>query len=74
MRPSHRKYDDLAFDEIESMQRRARSRELAQMRIDSRNHFGPADDDDDDMFDDDDWSDYDDDYDDYDGDEWDQYS
>lgn len=72
MRPSHRKYDDLAFDEIESMQRRARSRELAQMRIDSRNHFGPADEDDE--FDDDDWSDYDDDYDDYDGDEWDNYS
>lgn len=73
MRRTHDEFDDLAFDEIESMRRRARNRKLAQMRVDSRNHYGPGDDDDD-ALGEDKWADIDDDYDDYNEDEWDKYS
>ena len=74
MRPSIDDHDDFAFDEIESLRRRARNRQLAMSRVKARkSHFGPGDDDfDDDDFDD--YDDYDDDFDEYDEDEWDKYS
>jgi hypothetical protein len=68
MRPSYDDFEDLSFDEP-AVQRKIRNRELAQMRVNSRNHYGPGDDDE---FDDDNWDDYDDDEsDDYDDEEWD---
>lgn len=74
MRPSYNDFDDFSFDEIESLRRRARNRDLALQRVKARKrHFGPGDDAD---FDQDDWDDDfdDDDFDDYDEDEWDRYS
>jgi hypothetical protein len=69
MRPSYDDFEDLAFDEP-AVQRKVRNRELAQMRVNSRNHYSP---DDEDEFDDE-FDDYDDEFDDYDDDEWDGHS
>jgi hypothetical protein len=68
MCPSYDDFEDFAFDEIDAMQRRARNRELAQMRVNCRNHYGPDDEDD---FDDDDWDGFDEDYDE---EEWDTHA
>lgn len=72
MRPSIDDYDPYAFDEIESLRRRARNKDLAMARLKARKrHLGPRDEDD---FEDDDWDDFDEDFDDYNEDEWDSYS
>ncbi len=69
MHPSHIEHDHFAFDEVDSLRRRARNRAMALARVKARKrHLGPRDEDD---FDDDDWDDADDD--DYSEDEWDSY-
>jgi hypothetical protein len=72
MRPSFNDFDDFSFDQIESLRRRARNRDLALQRVKARkHHVGPGNDED---FDDDWADDFDDDFDDYDEDEWDRYA
>lgn len=72
MRPPLNDFDDFSFDQIESLRRRARNRDLALQRVKARKrHIGPGNDEDFDA----DWTDeFDDDFDDYDEDEWDRYA